>query len=435
MLASAGRLSLLRKLFFVRSRPQLRVAAVSCLVFCLFSARFAGATPADLVGPGPESIALAGAGVSLELGPEAAVLNPAGLARLREKQILVGYRASRFALDFARDGRSEPISADLAQGLFVGVAAPLGNEEVRAALGLYAETPPDFIVRADLPTAGEAFFPLLVGRAQALDLGAGFAAGVGPLSFGAGVRVLAALSSRVNVAQADGAAATGLANELLPTWAPSAGLVLDLGDTGAAGLSVRGVLRADFDVDVAAPTLGGIAIAPLNVAGVAHYEPFRVELEFSRRFAALTLVLGLRYERWSDFPGWLGPTVDCPPGRASCGTPDPPAADYADVFVPHVAASYGFAIAGVNAELRAGYSYVASPLPDETADTSLDPERHGFAIGYGLSPFGARLPLQLDAAFRCDWLPARVTHGEAGTSRLRASGSMLTWSLGARVEL
>jgi hypothetical protein len=105
------------------------------------------------------------------------------------------------------------------------------------------------------------------------------------------------------------------------------------------------------------------------------------------------------------------------------------------VFVPHVAASRAFAIAGVNAELRAGYSYVASPLPDETSDTSLDPERHGFAIGYGLSPFGARLPLHLDAALRFDWLPARVTHGEAGTSRLRASGSMLTWSLGARVEL
>jgi hypothetical protein len=435
MLASAGRLSLLRKLYFVRSRPQLRVAAVSCLVFCLFSARFAGATPADLVGPGPESTALAGAGVSLELGPEAAVLNPAGLARLRAKQVLLGYRASRFALDFARDGRAEPISAELAEGLFVGVAAPFGNEEVRAALGLYAETPPDFIVRADLPRAGEAFFPLLVGRAQALDLGAGLAGGVGPLSFGAGVRVLAALSSRVNVAQADGVAASGLANELLPTWAPSAGLVLDLGDIGAVGLSLRGVLRADFDVDVAAPTLGGIAIAPLNVAGVAHYEPFRAELELSRRFGALTLALGLRYERWSDFPGWLGPTVDCPARRARCGTPVPPPPGYSDVFVPHVAASRAIAIAGVNAELRAGYSYVPSPLPDQTVDTSLDPARHGFALGYGLSPFGVRLPLHLDAAFRFDWLPARVTRGEAGSSRLRASGSMLTWSLGAGVEL
>jgi hypothetical protein len=268
-----------------------------------------------------------------------------------------------------------------------------------------------------------------------LDLGAGLAGGVGPLSFGAGVRVLAALSSQVNVAQADGTTQSGVANELLPTWAPSAGLVLDLGDAGAVGLSLRGVLRADFDVDVAAPALAGIAIAPLNVAGLAHYEPFRAELELSRRFGALTLALGVRYERWSDFPGWLGPTLDCPPERARCGTPAPPAAGYADVFVPHLAASHAFAISRVKVELRGGYSYVPSPLPDETADTSLDPDRHGFAFGYGLEPFGAHLPLHLDAAFRFDWLPARVTHGEGGASRLQASGSMLTWSLGAGVEL
>lgn len=434
MLASAGRLSLLRKLFFVPFRLRMRVGAVSCGIFCWVSARFAAATPADLVGPGPESTALAGAGVSLELGPESAVLNPAGLARLREKQLRLGYRASRFALELERDGAREAVSADLAEGLFVGVAAPFGTEDVRAALGLYAETPPDFIVRAELPARDVAYFPLLVGRSRALDLGAGLAGGVGPLSFGASVRVLAALSSQVSVAQADGTAASGLANELLPTWTPSAGLVLDLGDTGAVGLSVRGVLRADFDVDVAAPELGGIAIAPLNVAGLAHYEPFRAELEASRRFGALTLVLGLRYERWSDFPGWLGPTVECPPMRR-CDAPVPPAPGYSDVFVPHVAAIRAFAIAGVKAELRAGYSYVPSPLPHETADTSLDPDRHGFAIGYGLEPFGARLPLHLDAAFRFDWLPARVTHGEGGASRLRASGSVLTWSLAAGVEL
>lgn len=415
-----------------RRLPRLRSLALSGAAVCLISARFAAATPAELVGPGPESIALAGAGVSLELGPEAVVQNPAGLARLREKQLLVGYRASRITLELERDGRAEPVSADLAHGLFVGVAAPFGNEAVRAALGLYAETPPDLIVRADLPVADAPHFPLLVGRAQALDLGAGLAGGVGPLSFGAGVRVLAALSSRVSVAEADTA---GLASELLPTWAPSAGLLLDLGATGAVGLAVRGVLRADFDVDVAAPALGGIAIAPLNVAGVAHYEPFRAELELSRRFGALTLALGLRYERWSDFPGWLGPTVDCPPARQRCGSPAPRSPGYSDVFVPHVAATRAFVVSGVKAELRGGYSYAPRPLPDQSVDTSLDTDRHGFAIGYGLAPFGARLPLQLDAAFRCDWLPARVTHGEDGASRLRASGSMLTWSLGAGVEL
>ena len=221
------------------SRPRLArlrksSLAVACAAFYLVSGRFAAATPAELVGPGPESIALAGAGVALELGPEAVVQNPAGLARLREKQLLVGYRASRFTLELERDGRAESVSADLAHGLFVGVAAPFGNEDVRAALGIYAETPPDFIVRADLPAADAPHFPLLVGRAQALDLGVGLAGGVGSLSFGAGVRVLAALSSQVT-----GRGRRRGSRSELSDVAP-AGTAIDLGARGRR-LAVRGV--------------------------------------------------------------------------------------------------------------------------------------------------------------------------------------------------
>lgn len=382
---------------------------------------------------------MAGSGTSLELGSESALLNPATLSGPGRKELELGFRTTRFSLDVERAGRATQYPTNLSKGLAIGIFAPLSRGQVRTGFGLFAETPPDFVVRATIPLDDTPTFPLLVGRAQSLDLGAGLGARVGPFSLGAGVRALAALAGSVSVARAGGATSTGVGTRLLPAWAPVVGAALDLGELGRAGLALRSVLRADFDVDVAASTLGPIGIAPLNIEGLAAYEPLRIDLELSRAFAELSLVVGARYERWSAFDGWVGPTLDCPAARPRCGTPPPSPPGYSDVVSPRVAASYRFPVGPVALTARGGYTLAPTPAPEQkSARNELDATRHGFSAGYSVELPQSWLPLRLDGAFRFDLVAPRthVKSEPAGSGPpLRASGSATTVIFGAGVKL
>jgi hypothetical protein len=429
------------RFFFPASRG---VTATVVLGLALSAARRVEATPSGLFGAGPHSVALAGGGTSLALGPESVLLNPGALAEQREKTLVFGLRASAMSLSLEYGGGSKPFPAELTKALLIGVAAPLiapSPDGWRAALGVYAETPPDFLVRTHLPLGGEASFPLLVGRAGALDLGVALGVGYGRFSFGAGVEVLAALSGRDVVAGTGGSTA-GVGDELLPAWGPGVGLTADLGAVGRLGVAVRSVLRADFDVDVAAANIGGlIGIAPLNVEGIAHYEPLKVDLELSHPIDSWTLLAGARYERWSALPSFAGRTVECPTG-VSCGTPVPQGPDYSDVVVPRLGVERTFPGERVQLTARAGYSFVPSPAPEQRSVTNgFDATRHAFAAGYRLRIARDALPLELEAGLRFDWLAPR-THHKSGAdatgpfgAEITTSGHLLTWALGARLEL
>jgi hypothetical protein len=202
------------------------------------------------------------------------------------------------------------------------------------------------------------------------------------------------------------------------------------------------VLRADFDVDVAAATIGGlIGIAPLNVEGIAHYEPLKVDLELSHPIDAWTLVAGARYERWSALPSFAGRTVECPPG-VSCGTPAPQSPDYSDVVVPRLGVERTFAGERVQLTARAGYSFVraraGAARRQPTASTRP----------------GTRSPRGTTCASRatcCPSISKRVcasigwhrgrttnpppTRRARSAPRSRPSGHLVTWALGARLEL
>lgn len=409
----------------------------------LTPARRVEATPAALFGAGPESVALAGGGTSLSLGPESVLVNPAGLALVPTKTLLFGLRASELSLSLASNGRVSSFPTELSKGLLIGIAAPLvapKPDGFRAALGLFAETPPDFLVRAHLPLGNVASFPLLVGRASSLDLGIGLGAGYGPVSLGAGVEILAQLSGRDAVAGASGAP-SGIGDELLPAWGPSVGADVDFGAGGRVGLVFHSVLRADFDVHVAQTTLAGvIGIVPLNVEGIAHYEPLKLDAEYAKSLGAWTLLAGARYEHWSAFPGWLAETVDCPPGVA-CGTSAPPAPHYSDIVSPRVGVERTFATRALGFTARAGYSYVPTPVPEQRgAENALDAQRHAFGLGYRVHLVRA-LPLDLDGALRVDFLVPRANHkqGDAADGPLgptvTAHGTLLTWAFSARIAL
>ncbi len=442
MLASARLVSRDSGRFFFQASRGLVLSA--SLVLALSAVRRAQGTPAGLFGAGPRSVALAGGGTSLSLGPESVLLNPGALAEQQDKTLVFGLRASAMSLSLEYGGAQAPFPAELSKALTIGVAAPLVSPSAdgwRAALGLYAETPPDYLVRTHLPLAGEASFPLVLGRAGALDLGVGLGIGYGPVSVGAGVEVLAALSGRRVVAGTGGSAA-GVGDELLPAWGPAVGVSADLGAVGRLGVAIRSVLRADFNVDVAAAEIGGIiGIAPLNVEGIAHYEPLKLDTELSHPLGAFMLLAGARYERWSDLPSWVGQTVTCPP-EVSCGTSVPQSPDYSDVVVPRLGVEHTFEARRFGVTARAGYSFVPSPAPEQySVSNDFDATRHAFGAGYRVRFAREALPLELEAGLRFDWLVPRTHRKHRAEAsgpfgpEITTSGNVVTWALGARLEL
>jgi hypothetical protein len=390
-------------------------------------------TQSELFGAGPRSTALAGAGTSLALDAESALLNPAMLAPA-VKELSFGLRASRFSLELEQDGVSEPFSVESAKGFFVGATTPLSDGEFESAFGLFAGAAPDFIVRAHLPFAEEPNFPLLVGRANAFDFAAGLGLRHDIFSLGLGLRVLAALSGEVGVEQRDGAPVQVVHNELLPAAAPVFGAAVEPGADFRVGASLRTALRANFDVTLATSGLG-VALAPMHIRGVAHYEPLRIDAEVSRRFERTTLLVALGYERWSDFPGSLGSTLQCPDEVPECGSSAPPPPNANDIVIPRLGASHEFSIAKASATVRGGYAFVPAALPEQRgASNTLDSARHGLALGYSLSLPPDGLPLHLDLAFRLDLLAPR-THEKRDGSELGTSGHVETFVFGTRLDL
>ena len=403
----------------------------------------ARATPSGLYGVGPRSTALVGGGSSLPLGPASTLVNPAELAQNETKELSFGLCATDFSLSYDTLEGSRPFDAELGKAVMIGAVAPLLRPDAdgfRAGLGLFAQTPPDYLVRAHAPFPEEPSFPLLVDRASALDLGVGLGIGFHQFSFGAGVEVLAALRGKQAVGTS--AVPSGVGTELFPAWAPVLGLGVDFGQAGQLGVSFRSVLRADFDVEVPAPKLADLVeIAPLNVSGVAHYEPLKLDAEFSRGFGPLRLLLGARYERWSAFPGWVGPTVVCPAGVA-CGTPEPPPPDYSDIVSPRLGIEGTIDARVVEVGLRGGYAFVPSPVPEQTGvSNTFDATRHAFGAGYRVGFPRRVLPLSFEGALRVDFLASR-THDKAGPAALgplgptvTTQGHVLTWIFGVGVEL
>jgi long-chain fatty acid transport protein len=415
-------------------RPGIALRAGALAAALVVGPKTALATPAELFGTGPRSTALAGAGTSLELDAESALMNPAKLAPAA-KQLSFGLRTSRLVLELEQAGAQRRFPAESAKGFYLGVTAPLSDGDVESAFGLFAGSPHDFIVRADLPFAEEPDFPLLVRRSSAFDFAAGLGVKVDSLSFGLGLRVLAALTGNVGVQERDGVPSQVIDNELVPALAPVFGFGFEPGGGFSLGASLRTALRADFDVTLATSGLGGIPLPPMHVRGVAHYEPLRVDAEVSRRFERTTLLVALGYERWSDYPGTLGSTLECPSDVPTCGSSAPEPPNASDIVVPRLAGEHEFGASTLKAAVRAGYSFVPAALPEQRGPANaFDSARHGFSLGYSLGLPPDAVPLHLDAAFRFDLLVPR-THDKTNGESVRTSGSVQSFVFGARLDL
>lgn len=363
----------------------------------------AAASPADLFGAGARSIGRAGTGAADSESSAAAYLNPALLGGPGPKALRLGYRAASFALEAEvpeglRSHGDASAAVELGLRVPLQLAAPLTD---RLGLGLDVSTPGSVLSRVTIldPTRGQ--FPLLAGRADALNFSLGLGAEL-PLDLRVGLGLLAQASVTGTVAigaGGSGVVESRVADDLALVTAPVVGLAYDSGPW-AFGAVYRGELRSDFDLDVTIGDLGRLVLPPLSVVGMAQYDPEQLQLEAQLELRSFTFVVGLTFERWSELAGLRGPTLVCPADDADCSQPEVPALDAHDIVVPRVAVTRSIELrAGVEAQLSLGYFHEPSPLPPQRGATNLwDNPRHVLSLGYHLAStapaFGVHLGVQ-----------------------------------------
>src|SRR4029078_9579028 len=86
---------------------------------------------------------------------------------------------------------------------------------------------------------------------------------------------------------------------LVASYGPIVGASYDIGDAYRVGLTFRGELVGRFNVIIQVKDLGGIVAPPLNISGVAQYDPWQIALEFARVKGPWRLALGATYKHWS----------------------------------------------------------------------------------------------------------------------------------------
>ncbi len=359
--------------------------------------------------------------------------NPALLGGRTEQHLSLGYQSALFETEYS--GTSHGRAQDAVNSTTLGVTLPLpfgGVLSHRLAIGFSAYSPRELVTRAELLYADTPQFPLLTPRAQCLNLATGVGALVHPrLRIGAGVQWLASLVGSVDVTGSEeGTTTTVVHDELVTSLAPVAGVSAEPIDDVHVGLVWRAEHRSEVDVKIRVSELGALELPELNIAGMAQYDPEQVDAEIQWVPDAWSFVLGLRYRRWSAFPGFLGKTFDCPPEEPVCGARAPLDPGFSDTWSPKAALAFRLPLGErAEAELRSGMAYEPTPIPEQRGSTNTwDNSRLVASAGYAVRFEAAGVPLSLEIAFQRQWLRERTHAKSAEAAALKPALSKVVTS-------
>lgn len=352
------------------------------------------ASPVELYGFGGRSTAMAGSGVGSCASFDCVYLNPAGLARVRDKFITGGFTYSNFDLDI--DG--SPSDAENSLALTFGLTVPLrlgGSMKDRLTIALGIMVPRNAVARARAPKLGEPTFALLDSRAEIVGIQVAFGYALSEhWSLGAGVLALATLEGLIHV-DVDGAGRFRTRSEqaVKADYAPVFGARYeDPNSSYRIGLSARGESTAGYDIEITNDLSASLPLSLplLQIIGTPQYDPAMVAAELVYQANASLSVSGqLEYKRWS---GYLRPNENPLPDGVML-----PAPNFRDTVVPRIGAEWSRWVGTTELTWRAGYAYLHSPAPEMRGPQSLlDNHRHLMALGLGLAWPKGRYPFRLD---------------------------------------
>lgn len=363
-------------------RPMALAVALALTLALALSGGPAAASVVDLFGYGARGAALAGAIVSHPTGHAAVYYNPAALAFESAPSFSIGFQRGDLLLDV----NGNPFDAQAIPALVLGFGAPIpmgGWMERRLTLGLGFVLPQTSILIADLPRPGTESFVLLENRAQTVSLqGALGLRLTDSVSVGVGFIALAALIGQIDVAPNDeGQIGSQVKDEVIADYATIAGVLFRPLDGLALAATFHDESRAEFAIPITAD-LGDqftLPIPPLNLAGIAQYDPRQATLEASARpIPALALSLGVTWKQWSAFKNPIEYTavpVDFP------AQPDP---RFKDTFSPRLGVEYTHDLdPDLRLTPRLGLAFEPTPAPEQTGDQNyLDNNRVVVGLGF-----------------------------------------------------
>ena len=421
------------------------------LTALLLAGGAARANPADVYGFGARGAAMGGAQAALAQDSSAGYYNPAGLARGRTLQLDFGYRAA--APSFNINGAPSAVTS--LSGFLLGLVIP--SEVIahhRLAFGLALAVPQGRLFKFR-STANEVPRVLYYdNRPQRLFLAGNVAIEILPgLHLGGGIATLSRSQGHVtlegNVALSQpllSSLASSVDVGLFGVRYPQAGIAWEPSERLEFGLTYRHSFQLAIDQNFRIEgSVGDPGQKPLVEKGYFEaqtrirdlFQPAQLTAGVAARPTGNLLVTAdLTWARWSQFPEHvplgilieLGPLLDpllnLPPPH-SAGPPG-----FKDLLIPRAGAEWRVREAQLSIDLRAGYSYEASPVPEQTGETNqADGSKHTLSGGVGfelrgLAPvLAGALSLDLYGAFTL--IPERVDHKTGSAAVLRSNGSVL----------
>jgi long-chain fatty acid transport protein len=165
-------------------------------------------------------------------------------------------------------------------------------------------------------------------------------------------------------------------------------------------------------VIIEAENLGQINIPPLNISGVAQYDPWQIALEAAHVGDPVRVALGVTYKHWPAYPGPVEATVRCEDAEdpdVTCGALVPEDPGYNPVVSPRLGVDLPVPLRErATFMLRAGYAFEPSPAPEQTGRTNYyDNHRSIFSLGYGFRFDESLAPVSFDGYVQAQWLHDR----------------------------
>lgn len=420
-----------------RAGVMLRRAGAASLVLLLAGAAGeAAANPLDAFGWGARAPALGSAYAAIAEDSAAGYYNPAGLARGADLRVDVGYQAARPMLDVS--GQRQNVKD--ARGLTAGVVLPGQILGVRFAFGATLFLPDQYVTRVHVLSYDFPRLQMYDNRTQRFFLAANLAVRIyRGLYIGGGLAFLSRSSGTVElrgqIALSDPQASTlqsAVAVDLLAIRYPQFGILWEATSRLTLALVYRHSFRLDLsqgftiNADIGdpgqTPVVKGAKLAEISNS-VDLFQPWQLVAAAAARFGRLLFSFDLTFARWSEQPppasnfhldldiGQLSDLVKLPPARAY---PDP---GFHDLLIPAVGLEWrainGAAGDRVALDVRAGYRYEASPVPEQLGESSFgDSDKHIVSGGLGLElrKLGRVLlqPLAIDGFAAVTVLPERT---------------------------
>ncbi len=416
-------------------KTHIRIVALGMAVFFI-APRAVKANPADAYGLGARAPALGSAYAAVADDSAAGYYNPAGLAQSPDLRIDIGYQFARPRLLVSGAEQSLMDS----RGLAVGAVLPGEILGVRLAFGATLFLPDQQVTRIRVLSFDTPRLQLYDNRAQRLYMAANLAIRIwrglyigGGLTFMSRSQGVVYLRGRVALSDPENSFLESSTDvNLLAVRYPQVGLLFQVTSQLALALVYRHKflleieqgfhITADIGEADQEPVVPNAKLQEL-ARSVDLFQPWQLVAGASARFFSRLLIsFDLTFSRWSEQPAPAATfTLNLDIGSLNDLVKLPqqvpyPAAGFHDTLMPALGIewraldrAFGERLA---LDLRAGYRYEPSPVPEQFGESSLgDADRHIFSFGAGLElrrlSQAWQKPLSLDIFAALAHLPER----------------------------